>query len=485
MRNAFGYLQQIGRALMTPISVLPAAGLLLRFGDKDLLNIPLIRNSGDALFANLPVIFATAVGLGLAGGDGVAGLAGLIGYLVMTTVLGEMAILRGIESINMGVFSGIIIGLTAAMLYRRYHDIKLPPYLGFFGGKRFVPIVTALTALALGVLFGYVWPPIQTGIDVVSRAALNSGALGPFIFGFGQRILIPFGLHHIFYQPFWYVFGSYTTPGGAVVHGDMTRFFAGDPTAGSFMAGLFPFMLFGLPAAALAMTHEARPERRKAVGGVMASAALTSFLTGITEPVEFAFAFAAPILFVIHSVFAGLSFAVLNLLGVKHGFTFSGGFIDYVLNWGLATRPLWVIPVGLAFIPIYYYGFRWAIRTFNLATPGREPVEAAAGTAGDGTEAATEGDGLTVGASARPEPAQQRGGDRPAQVLAAFGGRENIESIDACITRLRITVKEKGKVDVGRLKQLGAAGVLEVGNNMQAVFGTESDRLKEQIKRLM
>jgi glucose PTS system EIICBA or EIICB component len=458
MRGAFGYLQQIGRALMTPVSVLPAAGLLLRFGDKDLLNIPLIKNAGGAVFDNLPVLFAAAVALGLAGGDGVAALAGLTGHLVMLAVLKQMN-----PNINMGVFSGIIIGLTAALLYKRYYDIKLPPFLGFFAGKRFVPIVTALAALILGLIFGFVWPPIQHGIDVVSHATLGSGVFGPLIFGFGQRILIPFGLHHIFYQPFWFEFGTFTTAAGTVVRGDIPRFFAGDPTAGRFLGGLFPFMLFGLPAAALAMVHEARPERRREVSGIMLSAALTSFLTGITEPIEFAFAFVAPILFVIHSLFAGLSFAALDLLGVRHGFTFSGGFIDYVLNWGLATRPILVIPVGLVLAVIYYFGFRWAIHTFNLATPGREAP---------GTEIADE----RVPADA---------GSRPAQVLAAFGGAENVQNIDACITRLRITVHDKKQVDVGRLKRLGAAGVLEVGNNMQAVFGTESDSLKEQIKRVM
>lgn len=443
---------------MTPVSVLPAAGLLLRFGDKDLLNIPLIKNAGGVIFDNLPVLFASAVALGLAGGDGVAALAGLTGHLVMIAVLKQMN-----PAINMGVFSGIVVGVTAALLYNRYHNIKLPPYLGFFGGKRFVPIITSVSSLILGVLFGYIWPPIQTGIDVISRAALNSGALGPFLFGFGQRILIPFGLHHIFYQPFWYVFGTFTTPTGTVVHGDMTRFFAGDPTAGRFMGGLFPFMLFGLPAAALAMIHEARPERRREISGIMISGALTSFLTGITEPIEFSFAFVAPILFVIHCVFAGLSFVALDLLGVRHGFTFSGGFIDYVLNWGLATRPLLVIPVGLVLAVIYYFGFRWAIRTWNLPTPGREALPA--------TEV--------------EEQASAGGDSKAAKVLAAFGGAGNIQALDACITRLRVTVKEKQQVDVSRLKQLGAAGVLEVGNNMQAVFGTESDLLKEQIKGIM
>jgi glucose-specific phosphotransferase system IIA component len=424
------------------------------------LNNALIKNAGGTLFENLPVLFAVAVAMGMAGGDGVAALAGLVGHLVLTAVLTQMN-----PNINMGVFSGIIVGVTAALLYRRYHDIKLPSYLGFFAGKRFVPIVTALAALVLGYIFGYIWPPIQVGINAASRAALNSGAAGPFFFGFGQRILIPFGLHHIFYQPFWFEFGQFRTATGAIVRGDIPRFFAGDPTAGRFTSGLFPFMLFGLPAAALAMVHEAKPERRRVVGGIMASAALTSFLTGITEPIEFAFAFVAPALFVIHSIFAGLSFVVLDFLGVRHGFTFSGGFIDYVLNWGLATRPILIIPVGLVFAVIYYFGFRWAIRKWNLPTPGREPDDAEAGT----------------GAAA---PAKD-GGTRPAQILSALGGSENIEVLDACITRLRVTVRAKDEVNTKELKRLGAAGVLEVGNNLQAVFGTESDSLKEQIKDLM
>lgn len=445
---------------MTPVSVLPAAGLLLRFGDKDLLNNPLIKNAGGTVFENLPVLFAAAVALGLAGGDGVAALAGLTGHLVLTAVLKQMN-----PNINMGVFSGVIVGLTAAMLYNRYHKIKLPPYLGFFAGKRFVPIITAVASLALGVLFGYLWPPIQSGIDVVSRATLNSGALGPFFFGFGQRILIPFGLHHIFYQPFWFEFGTFTTATGAIVRGDIPRFFAGDPTAGRFMGGLFPFMLFGLPAAALAMIHEARPERRREISGILVSGALTSFLTGITEPIEFSFAFVAPALFVIHCIFAGFSFVVLDLLGVRDGFTFSGGFIDYVLNWGLATKPILIVPVGLVFAGIYYFGFRWVIRRWNLPTPGRETVPV--GGVQDETRAPAAGEGRAV------------------QVLEAFGGAQNVDKLDACITRLRITVHDKKKVNVGRLKQLGAAGVLEVGNNMQAVFGTESDALKEQIRGLM
>ncbi len=470
MKNAFGKLQQVGRALMLPVSVLPAAGLLLRFGDKDLLNSPVIKDAGGVLFSNLPLLFAAGVALGFAGGEGTAVLAAVVGYLVINSVLTNMGPVLGLENtdghpaLNMGVFAGIIIGIVAAVLYKRFHDIKLPPYLGFFAGKRFVPIITSVSALVLGVIFAFIWQPIQHGIDVIATWAM-SNPIGPFAFGFGQRILIPFGLHHIYYQPFWFLFGTYTDPAtGQVYHGDVARFFAGDPTAGKFMTGLFPIMLFGLPAAALAMIHEARPERRKAVAGIMISAALTSFLTGITEPVEFAFAFVAPILFVLHALFTGLVFVVVDLLGIRDGFTFSAGFIDYVLNFGKATKPLLIIPVGLVTAVIYYVGFRFAIRKWNLATPGREQ---------DSDEEAP--------TSAFAETQNRL----PAQVLQALGGKTNIRVLDACITRLRVTVDDVDRVDKDALKQLGAAGVLVVGNNIQAIFGTQSDSLKEQIKQIM
>ncbi|MBU8905095.1 glucose-specific PTS transporter subunit IIBC [Desertibacillus haloalkaliphilus] len=472
-KKAFGILQRVGRALMTPVSVLPAAGLLLGLGHENVFDIPVLANAGDVIFSNLALLFAIGVAIGLADGDGVAGLAAVIGYLVMNSTLGIMAnymgaeteVVLGIETIQMGVFGGIIIGLVAAALYKRFYNIELPPFLGFFAGKRFVPIITAATSVLLGIIFVFVWPPIQEVIDWFSVLATETGStVAAFIFGFTQRALIPFGLHHIFYQPFWYEFGRFVNDAGEVVRGDMTRFFAGDPTAGTFMAGLFPFMLFGLPAAALAIYHEAKPQHKKYVGGIMASAALTSFLTGITEPIEFAFLFVAPVLFLIHCVFAGFSFVVMDLLGVKAGFTFSGGFIDYVLYWGLSTNSWMVIPVGLGFAVIYYFGFRFAIRKWDLATPGREPDE-------DDSD---------------DKDANQGNNEQLAgQVLVALGGKENITNLDACITRLRVSVKEKDDVDKDRLKKLGASGVLEMGNNIQAIFGTKSDTLKGQIKDIM
>lgn len=467
-KKAFQVLQQIGRALMTPVAVLPAAGLLLRFGDKDLLNMPVIKDAGGVIFGNLPLIFAVGVAIGLAGGDGVAALAAVIGYLVLTTTLDNMGAQLGLQTpyqgaehlINMGVFGGILIGIVAAIAFKRFHDIKLHPVLGFFAGKRFVPIITAVSSLFIGVIFAFLWPPIQVGIDAASLWVMNSAA-GPFFFGLIQRLLIPFGLHHIFQTPFYFTMGQFVDPStGQLVTGDMARFFAGDPTAGRFMAGLFPYMIFGLPAAALAMIHEARPEKRKAVSGVLISAGLTSMLTGITEPVEFAFLFVAPALFFIHALLAGLSFTVMDLLGVKHGYTFSGGGIDYVLNYGLSTKGWLVIPVGLVFGLVYYVLFRFAIRKWDLKTPGRELEEAAA-----------------------EKPTQA--GELAANVLQALGGQENLTSLDACITRLRVTVKDPAEVDKAELKGLGATGVLEMGNNFQAIFGTQSDSLKEQMKAIM
>ncbi|MDC3417927.1 glucose-specific PTS transporter subunit IIBC [Aquibacillus salsiterrae] len=470
-KQAFGLLQRIGRALMLPVSVLPAAGLLLGLGNENVLDIAVMEQAGGIIFANLPLLFAIGVAIGLSDGDGVAGLASVIGFLTMNVTLGIIAEARGVETIEMlgmttlqmGVFGGIIMGIVASILYRRFYNIELPRFLGFFAGKRFVPIITAATGVVLGMIFVFIWPPIQNVIDYFSVLATETNTtVAAFIFGFGQRILIPFGLHHIFYQPFWYEFGSFVNDAGETVKGDMTRYFAGDPTAGTFMAGLFPFMLFGLPAAALAIYHEAHPENKAKVAGIMGSAALTSFLTGITEPIEFAFLFVAPVLFLIHAVFAGLSFVVMDLLNVKAGFTFSGGFIDYVLYWGLSTNAWIIIPVGLVFAALYYFGFRFAIRKWNLATPGRE----------DNSDDQVAEESKDVG-------------ELPFDILESLGGKENITHLDACITRLRVSVHDKNNVDKNRLKRLGASGVMEVGNNIQAIFGPQSDSIKGQIQDII
>lgn len=500
-KNIFGVLQKVGKALMLPVALLPAAGILLALGaalkNPALLDLApflnnnsvamvasIMQNAGDIVFANLPVLFAVGVAVGLAGGDGVAGLAAIIGYLIMNVTMGtaggitaedvnglNYANVLGVPTLQTGVFGGIIVGIIASALYNKFYEIELPSYLGFFAGKRFVPIITAGTAVLLGLLMLFIWPPIQNGLNAFSQNMVHANlTVSAFIFGVIERSLIPFGLHHIFYSPFWYEFGEYVTKAGEVVRGDQKIFMkqitdnVQNLTAGTFMTGKFPFMMFGLPAAALAIYHEARPEKKVIVGGLMASAALTSFLTGITEPLEFSFLFVAPILFGIHAIFAGLSFMTMHLLDVKIGMTFSGGLIDYIL-FGLInpqTHAWIVIPVGLVFALIYYFGFRFAIRKFNLKTPGREDVE---------------DDNETVSAG--------KGGDLPYEVLEAMGGKENISNLDACITRLRVSVNDINNVDKNRLKKLGAAGVLEVGNNIQAIFGPRSETIKGQMKDII
>ena len=501
-KNAFGVLQKVGKALMLPVALLPAAGILLALGaalvNPALLDLApfldnsavamvasVMKNAGDIVFGNLPLLFAVGVAIGLAGGEGTAGLAAIIGYLIMNVTMGTVlgidpkeingtnyVSVLGIPTLQTGVFGGIIVGIIAATLYNKFFEIELPSYLGFFAGKRFVPIVTAGTAILLGLLMLVIWPPIQSGLNAFSNNMVNANlTLSAFVFGVIERSLIPFGLHHIFYSPFWFEFGNYTTKAGQVVHGDQRIFMAQisdhvkNLTAGTFMTGKFPFMMFGLPAAALAIYHEARPEKKVFVGGLMASAALTSFLTGITEPIEFSFLFVAPLLFGIHAIFAGLSFMVMHLLDVKIGMTFSGGLIDYIL-FGLInpqTHAWIVIPVGLVFAVIYYFGFRFAIRKFNLKTPGRELEE--------------EEDQVQTGKAGS--------GDLAANILAAMGGKENISHLDACITRLRVSVNDIKDVDKNQLKKLGAAGVLEVGNNIQAIFGPRSETIKGQMKDIM
>ncbi|KWZ44223.1 PTS N-acetyl-D-glucosamine transporter [Burkholderia savannae] len=465
--NPFLKIQSLGRALMLPIAVLPVAGILLRLGQQDVLNIKMIADAGGAIFDNLPLLFAIGVAVGFAkDNNGVAALAGAIGYLI------EVAIMKDIDpKLNMGVLSGIIAGVVAGLLYNRYKDIKLPDYLAFFGGKRFVPIITGLACVVLGIVFGYVWQPVQHAIDAVGQWLLTAGAIGTFVYGFLNRLLLVTGLHHIINSLVWFVFGTFApASGGAAVTGDLHRFFAGDPSAGSFMAGFFPIMMFGLPAACLAMFHEAPKERRAVVSGLLFSMALTSFLTGVTEPIEFSFMFLAPVLYVIHAVLTGLSLAICQLLGVKLGFTFSAGAIDYVLNYGLSTKGWIAVPLGLAYGAAYYGLFRFCIRKFNMATPGREPAGA------DAQVQSFASGGFVAPTAGAAVPRAQR-------YIAALGGAANLSIVDACTTRLRLSVVDPGKVSEADLRTIGARGVLKRGgSSVQVIIGPEADLIADEIR---
>jgi PTS system N-acetylglucosamine-specific IIC component len=457
---------------MLPIAVLPAAALLLRLGAGDVFDIPFVMAAGSAIFDNLALLFGIGVAVGIAhDSSGSAGLAGAVGYLVITN--GTQAIN---SDINMGVLAGIIGGLTAGALYNRYHDIQLPDFLGFFGGRRFVPIATGAAAVVLAGIFGFIWPPIQNAIQASGQWIIDAGAVGVFVYGFLNRLLIPLGLHHVINSFIWFVFGEFTTAAGEVVTGDLSRFFAGDPSAGFFMSGFFPMMMFGLPAAALAMYHAAKPENKAAVSGIFLSVGLTSFLTGITEPIEFSFMFLAPVLYLIHAILTGLSLVVTYIFGIQHGFGFSAGAIDYFLNYGLATRPIMIIPIGIAFFIVYYFLFRFAIQKFNIPTPGRLDSEAA---------------GADI--SVMPETQQKKqhsfetrgkGKNKPRAYIEALGGKDNIKQVDACITRLRLELRDTSKIDEKTLQQLGATGVLKANkNNAQVVVGTKAEMIADDIKQ--
>jgi PTS system N-acetylglucosamine-specific IIC component len=468
-------LQPLGRALMLPIAVLPIAGLLLRLGQPDLLNVAFVAAAGDAIFSHLGLLFGIGVAVGLARENhGAAGLAGAVCFFVLTE--GAKALLvvtpdaagtftdpaardlaiaawKTKQLDKLSVPAGILSGVAAGMLYNRFSDIKLPDYLAFFGGRRFVPIVAGGVGLILAVVFGLGFPWLESGIDQLSRWVVESGNFGLFAYGFLNRILIVTGLHHIINNIAWFIIGDFhgTT-------GDLKRFFAGDPTAGAFMAGFFPIMMFGLPAACLAMYHTALPDRRKAVAGMLLSLALTSFLTGVTEPIEFSFMFLAPALYALHAVLTGLSMVVMNLLGVKLGFGFSAGLFDYLLDYGISTRPLLLIPVGLAYFGVYYFSFRWCIRYFDLKTPGRDAGEVIA----------------------RRGPA---GGTRGGDFVLALGGAKNLATVDACMTRLRLTLNDPAAVDETQLRVLGAKGVVHPGgNSLQVVLGPIADQVAGEIR---
>lgn len=494
----FAQLQRLGKSLMLPIAVLPAAGILLRLGQDDLLGqikAPVIgpffqamSAAGGALFENLALLFAVGVAIGFARkADGSTALAAVVGYLVMQAVFKTMSPVvlagqtdqsGGQAQINYSVLGGIVVGLLTAALFDRYHTIQLPPYLGFFGGRRFVPIAVSMAVLVVAFAMSYFYPIFDAGLTGLGRFIGGAGALGAFVFGFANRMLIPLGLHHILNSYVYFIYGSFTPDGGATVTGELSRFAAGDPTAGRLTAGFYPILMFGLPAAALAMIHVANKRQKKVAFGILSAAALTAFLTGVTEPLEFSFMFVAFPLYVVHALLTGLSLAIAYLLDIHLGYSFSAGLIDLLL-WGNAPAarnvPL-LVGMGLVFFVLYYLLFRFVIVKWNMRTPGREPetefeAEEQANLS-EGGEAPT-----AIAAGAPPGPADSRA----EQLIAAFGGRENLVNVDACITRLRMEVADPAKVDHARLKALGAAGVIEVGSGVQAVFGTQAEALKNDI----
>ncbi len=455
----FNLLQRIGKALMTPIAVLPVAALLLRLGFGDIFDgeIALImKSAGEAIFSNLDLLFGIGIAYGLAkNNDGAAALAGALGVLIAKAVYLSID-----KEVNMGVFVGIIIGVLAGTLYNRYHDIKLPEFLGFFGGKRFVPIITALSAVVVGVLAGYFWHFAQSGIDAFSNAIIGLEEIGTFIYGTLNRLLIPLGLHHILNSVFWFQLGEYTylKDGIEVVaNGDLHRFFAGDKTAGIYMSGFYIVMMFGLPAMAYAIYLNTPKGSRKKVGAILAGVAFTSFLTGITEPLEFLFLFAAPLLFLLHALLTGLALAVAQLLDIHAGFGFSAGFIDYVINYKLATNPLLILPLGALFALIYFVSSYYTIKIFKLKIFGEE----------------TESENIEQDSEAQA-------------FIAALGGKDNIVDTDACITRLRMSVKDSIMLTDTDFTALGAKGVIRPNTtSIQIVLGTKAESIAESIKEAL
>ena len=525
----FGVLQRVGRSFMLPIALLPVAGLLLGIGSSftnatmleaygltgviypgSLLYtiLDIMNQCGNVVFANLALLFAMGVSIGMAKKEKeVAALSGAIAYLVMNTAISAMINANGgveamaansttsslgITTLQMGVFGGIIVGLGVAALHNKFYKIELPTVLGFFGGTRFVPIICTAVYLVVGIAMFYVWPVVQQGIALLGNLVVNSGFVGTWIYGITERALIPFGLHHVFYMPFWQTaMGGTAIIDGAVVQGAQNIFFAElasksttvfSVSATRFMSGKFPFMIFGLVGAALAMYHTARPEKKKVVGGLLLSAALTSMLTGITEPLEFTFLFVAPLMYAVHCVYAGLSYMLMHILNVGVGMTFSGGLIDLtlfgILQGNARTHWIWIVVVGVVYFFLYYFTFRVMITKMNLATPGREAddVEPKLYTRSDYKAKTGIGpDGAKTGCS---EPVS-------AMILQGLGGKKNISDVDCCATRLRVTVVDESRVEDGLLKASGASGVIHKGNGIQVIYGPQVAVIKSNLVDFM
>lgn len=473
--RVMGFAQKLGKALMTPIAVLPAAAILLRLGADDLLGISWMSSAGEAIFGNLAMIFAISIAIAFAkNNNGVAGIAAAVSYFVIDKVAHSFN-----ADINLGVVGGIIAGLMAGFFYNRFHDIKVPEVLGFFGGKRFVPIISALAAVAVGAILGFAWPPVQEAIKAFGVYAISAGAMGSFVNGFINRLLLPFGLHHLLNSFVLFQLGEFVTASGEIVTGDLTRFFAGDPNGGMFVTGGYAVYMFGFPAVALAMVRAAKPKNRKAVGGVLFSAAITAIITGITEPIEFSFLFLSPILLVVNALLFGLFNAISVALGVRMGIGFSNGLIDYVLTFNISTNPLLMIPIGLVAFVVYYFVFSFLIKKLNIPTPGRvddEELEIAEGhEPGDGTPRVT--------LAAAGDLSEENLLERARQVLDGIGGKQNIRDIEGCITRIRVSVNSDELVSKAKLKSAGAIDVIGVGpGNYQIIIGTMADPIVNLIE---
>ena len=517
----FGVLQRVGRSFMLPIAILPVAGLLLGLGGSftnetmlktyglmkimgpgTVLNLILqvMSAAGNIIFTNLPVIFAMGVAIGMAKKEKeVAALASEISFFIMHASIGALitanggadamlegavADVCGITSLQMGVFGGIIVGLGVAALHNRFYKIELPQVLSFFGGTRFVPIISGLVYVGVGILMFFVWPVIQSGIYHIGDLVLKSGYAGTWVYGFMERLLIPFGLHHVFYLPFWQTaVGGTLEVAGKTIEGAQNIFFAqlADPSvkhfavsATRFMSGKFPLMIFGLPGAALAMYKTAKPEKKKAVAGLLLSAALTSMLTGITEPLEFTFLFVAPVLYGIHCVFAGLAYMLMHVFKVGVGMTFSGGLIDMflfgILQGNEKTNWIWIVIVGVGYFIVYYFLFSFLIKKMDLKTPGRDDVEEVKLYTRADVNARKEG------AAANPEDAVSEG------ILVGLGGKKNISDVDCCATRLRCTVYKQELVQDSILKATGASGVVHKGNGVQIIYGPKVTVIKSNFE---
>ena len=478
MKKLFPNIQKLGRSLMLPIAVLPVAGLLLRLGQPDLLNLPYVAAAGNAVFANLGLIFAVGVAIGFArDSHGAAGVAAVVSYLVTTEgakiliavppeVVGDAAghVAELLSSdytaaaiAKMSVPIGLLAGILSGYLYNRFSEIRLPDYLAFFAGRRFVPIISGFTALLTAAMFGLGWPILENGMNNLSAAVVGSGEVGLFGYGLLNRVLIVTGLHHILNNLAWFLLGDFNG-----VTGDLRRFFADDPTAGAFMSGFFPVMMFGLPAACLAMYRSATSKRRKAVGGLLLSMALTSFLTGITEPIEFTFMFLAPVLYAVHAILTGISMVLMDLAGIRLGFGFSAGLFDYILNFNRATRPLMMLPNGVIYFFLYYAIFKYFIVRFDIGTPGRE---------------ATDANGPQKFQAPR---------DETVAMIDALGGAGNLQEVDACTTRLRLRIASFDLVNQSALKSLGVAGVINpTPETLQVVVGPRADQIATNIRHCL